>query len=30
MMADGKPEDLEKTDAIACQVLEEMMLTSPE
>jgi urocanate hydratase len=28
--ASGKPEDLEKTDAIACQVLEEMMLTSPE
>ncbi len=28
--ATGKPEDLEKTDAIACQVLEEMMLTSPE
>lgn len=28
--ASGKPEDLEKTDALACQVLEEMMLTSPE
>jgi urocanate hydratase len=28
--ASRKPEDLEKTDAIACQVLEEMMLTSPE
>jgi urocanate hydratase len=28
--ASGKPEDLEKTDTIACQVLEEMMLTSPE
>jgi len=28
--ASGKPEDLEKTDAIACQVLEEIMLTSPE
>ncbi len=28
--ASGKPEDLEKTDAIACQVLEKMMLTSPE
>lgn len=28
--ASGNPEDLEKTDAIACQVLEEMMLTSPE
>ena len=28
--ASGKPEDLEKTDAIACKVLEEMMLTSPE
>ncbi len=28
--ASGKPEDLEKTDAIACHVLEEMMLTSPE
>jgi urocanate hydratase len=28
--ASGKPEDLEKTDAIACEVLEEMMLTSPE
>lgn len=27
--ASGKPEDLEKTDAIACQVLEKMMLTSP-
>jgi urocanate hydratase len=28
--ASGKPEDLEKTDAIACQVLEEMMQHSPE
>ena len=27
--ASGKPEDLAKTDAIACAVLEEMMLTSP-
>jgi urocanate hydratase len=27
--ASGKPEDLAKTDAIACQVLEEMMLHSP-
>jgi len=27
--ASGKPEDLAKTDAIACQVLEEMMLYSP-
>jgi urocanate hydratase len=27
--ASGKPEDLEKTDAIACQVLEELMKTSP-
>jgi urocanate hydratase len=27
--ASGKPEDLAKTDAIACTVLEEMMLTSP-
>ena len=27
--ASGKPEDLAKTDAIACQVLEEMMLNSP-
>jgi urocanate hydratase len=26
----GKPEDLEKTDAIACHVLEEMMKRSPE
>jgi len=26
----GKPEDLAKTDAIACQVLEEMMQHSPE
>ncbi|UUC45681.1 urocanate hydratase [Flavobacterium cerinum] len=25
----GKPEDLAKTDAIACQVLEEMMQTAP-
>jgi urocanate hydratase len=25
----GKPEDLKKTDDIACAVLEEMMLTSP-
>jgi urocanate hydratase len=28
--ASGKPEDLEKTDTIACNVLEEMMLTAPE
>jgi urocanate hydratase len=28
--ASGKPEDLQKTDEIACQVLEEMMLRSPE
>ncbi len=27
--ASGKPEDLEKTDAIACQVLEEMAKTAP-
>lgn len=27
--ASGKPEDLEKTDEIACQVLEKMILTSP-
>jgi urocanate hydratase len=27
--ASGKPEDLVKTDAIACQVLEEMMKNSP-
>ncbi len=27
--ASGKPEDLAKTDAIACTVLEEMMLNSP-
>jgi urocanate hydratase len=27
--ASGKPEDLAKTDAIACSVLEEMMLTAP-
>jgi urocanate hydratase len=26
----GKPEDLAKTDAIACEVLEKMMETSPE
>jgi urocanate hydratase len=26
----GKPEDLEKTDAIACQVLEEMAKNAPE
>ena len=26
----GKPEDLEKTDAIACEVLEEIMKQSPE
>ena len=28
--ASGNPEDLSKTDAIACAVLEEMMKTSPE
>jgi urocanate hydratase len=28
--ATGKPEDLQKTDEIACAILEEMMLTSPE
>jgi urocanate hydratase len=28
--ASGDPQDLEKTDAIACAVLEEMMLHSPE
>ncbi|PKP26809.1 MAG: urocanate hydratase [Bacteroidetes bacterium HGW-Bacteroidetes-2] len=27
--ASGKPEDLEKTDAIACKVLEELMKSSP-
>jgi len=27
--ASGKPEDLAKTDAIACQVLEELMKSSP-
>ena len=27
--ASGKPEDLQKTDEIACQVLEEMIKTSP-
>jgi urocanate hydratase len=27
--ASGKPEDLGKTDAIACRVLEEMMVNSP-
>ena len=26
----GDPEDLAKTDALACEVLEEMMLTAPE
>lgn len=26
----GKPEDLEKTDAIACKVLEEIKMNSPE
>lgn len=26
----GKPEDLQKTDEIACQILEEMIKTSPE
>ena len=28
--ASGKPEDLAKTDIIACQVLEEMVKTAPE
>jgi urocanate hydratase len=28
--ASGKPEDLAKTDQIACQVLEKMMLNSPD
>ncbi len=28
--ASGKPEDLAKTDAIACEVLEEIMKNSPE
>ncbi|GGW68263.1 urocanate hydratase [Winogradskyella epiphytica] len=28
--ASGKPEDLKKTDEIACQVLEEIMKNSPE
>ncbi|MCU7613982.1 urocanate hydratase [Chryseobacterium sp. GMJ5] len=28
--ASGNPEDLQKTDEIACQVLEEMIKTSPE
>lgn len=28
--ASGKPEDLQKTDQIACQVLEEMMKNSPD
>ena len=28
--ASGKPEDLAKTDVIACQVLEEMVKTAPE
>jgi urocanate hydratase len=28
--ASGKPEDLAKTDEIACQVLEELMKTSPD
>ncbi|HAI18239.1 MAG TPA: urocanate hydratase, partial [Xanthomarina gelatinilytica] len=28
--ASGKPEDLEKTDAIACQVLEEIKMNSPK
>jgi urocanate hydratase len=27
--ASGKPEDLQKTDTIACQVLEEMAKTAP-
>lgn len=26
----GKPEDLEKTDAIACKILEEILIDSPE
>jgi urocanate hydratase len=28
--ASGQPEDLQKTDEMACQVLEKMMATSPE
>ncbi len=28
--ASGKPKDLKKTDAIACEILEEMMKNSPE
>src|SRR5690606_34968492 len=28
--ASGKPEDLRKTDAMACEILEEMMKNSPE
>jgi urocanate hydratase len=28
--ASGKPEDLQKTDAIACQVLEDLMKNSPD
>jgi len=28
--ASGLPEDLAKTDAIACEILEEMLLTSPK
>ena len=28
--ASGNPEDLEKTDEIACEILEEMIKTSPE
>ena len=28
--ASGKPEDLQKTDEIACEILEEMIKTSPE
>ncbi|MBX9806881.1 MAG: urocanate hydratase [Flavobacteriaceae bacterium] len=28
--ASGNPEDLQKTDAIACEVLEEMITTSPK
>ncbi len=28
--ATGKPEDLQKTDAIACEVLEELMKNSPD
>ena len=28
--ASGKPEDLEKTDAIACQILEDIMKDSPQ